>query len=145
MDKSAKEELPDAIAKQYEFVKEFCPDLLLVSVLDAMPGTILSNHFQIPAMVANLQTLVPSSYLRSPLNEPYFHKSSWMLMYLQVYKQNMEVKLPIIREKMGHVLGATLDRLWPNFDAFMLETFDPIAPSVIGFSETLFKKPKDWP
>lgn len=128
---------------EYDALKEFKPDFLVISALQMHIGALLGHVLQVPVIKGCLQPLKPSRHLKTVLNEPCFSYTCWMKLLKSLYVSFMKNDFPICEAKFRKEMDGGC--LWPTFEDYMHEVMNPLAPEVLAWSPAFGARPKDWP
>mmetsp|Transcript_15812 Transcript_15812/g.43137 ORF Transcript_15812/g.43137 Transcript_15812/m.43137 type:complete len:522 (-) Transcript_15812:143-1708(-) len=104
-------------------------------------GQMIATLLGIPVIAAYLQSLFPTRYRTSPLNEPCCHYMSLMLVNYSIYTA-LRHNCAHFRTRFQELLKGKV--LWDTFESYMLDTMHPTAPCIVAYSPALFPIPCDW-
>jgi len=117
----------DQLRREYREVECFSPDLLVATVLSFVSGTLLSTIFRVPLVRLSLQPRTKED------------ESEGVLWFL--YNVLFGPELRIVNEAFGGHLGGAL---WPSQEAFSLDWWKPLGPTLIAWPGELCARPFEW-
>lgn len=146
MGKKLKEEFPAGASKEWEAIKEFQPDLILLHYGFALcQGLTFAQALKIPSVVVGLFPFVPSSKIVTALSEPCCHYAAWLFFLRLFFNMEKDNKMPKLKEMLAKDIAA--DEFWNDggYATTMGEWMQPITPNLIGLSEAVCPWPRDIP
>jgi len=133
------------IEKQFNAIKDFGPDLIITTPLEAGTALVYTHLLKLPLIGAALQHRWPTSTLPTMLNEPRFHK--WVAK--KIMKESWKGTkggLPYFEAKLKEEFAKTDE--WvelATFKNYTLDFMSPVEPQLLAMSEHFSPRPKDWP
>merc|ERR1719330_521330 len=139
-----KKAYPDGVKKQWQFVRDFKPDLILAHFNDTPQGNTFAQVLKIPCGSLGLFPYVPSKHNKSMIGEPCCHYGVWLLFMRLMYGVDKDAKVSALRELVKEEVP--FDEFWgPDFVTHMTEHMAPLAPNIIGLSSIINPLPPDIP
>lgn len=143
MKKVREENFPSAMAKEWEALKEFQPDLLLYHLQCSAQGEASAQALKIPALALWLSPFLITKVAKSLLGERCCHWTAWLLFISMILNLEKE-KMPVLKNMLAKDIAA--DEFWnPGVVNGLQEWMRPITPVIVGISGIVYPVPTDVP